>query len=70
MEERTGVSNFKGSPVTLLGRGLKAGDHSPEFHVVDTDLNPVAADTEKTGIARKGSSNRSFPSCKMNKNSK
>ncbi len=42
MEERTGVSNFKGSPVTLLGPDLKTGDLAPDFQVVDTDLKPIS----------------------------
>jgi len=41
MPARTGVSSFKGRPVTLLGAGLKTGDRAPDFHVVDTALNPV-----------------------------
>ncbi len=42
MEERTGVTRFKGDPVTLLGPELKVGDKAPDFRVVDTDLSPVA----------------------------
>lgn len=42
MKERTGVTSFKGNPVTLLGPELKTGDQAPNFQVVDTDLNPVS----------------------------
>lgn len=42
MEERAGVTSFKGDPVTLLGSELKIGDQAPDFRVVDTDLNPVS----------------------------
>jgi thiol peroxidase len=42
MEERKGVTNFKGNPVTLLGPALKPGDKAPDFRVVDTALTPVA----------------------------
>jgi thiol peroxidase len=41
MEERTGIVTFKGTPVTLLGPALKAGDKAPDFRVVDTALTPV-----------------------------
>ncbi|HTY20873.1 MAG TPA: thiol peroxidase [Geobacteraceae bacterium] len=41
MEERSGITNFKGNPVTLLGPALKVGDRAPEFLVVDTSLSPV-----------------------------
>ncbi len=41
MEERTGITAFKGNPVTLLGPELKVGDIAPDFRVVDTDLAPV-----------------------------
>lgn len=41
MEERSGVTKFKGNPVTLLGPALKAGDRAPEFMAVDTALTPV-----------------------------
>lgn len=42
MEERSGVTKFKGNPVTLLGPALKVGDKAPEFLVVDTALTPVS----------------------------
>jgi thiol peroxidase len=41
MQERIGVVTFKGSPVTLLGPGIKAGDKAPDFRVVDTAMTPV-----------------------------
>lgn len=41
MEERTGITTFKGSPVSLLGPELKIGDQAPDFQVVDTDLKPI-----------------------------
>jgi thiol peroxidase len=52
MEERTGITTFKGNPVTLLGPALKVGDKAPDFRVVDTSLAPVTlADTRgKTRI--------------------
>ncbi len=42
MQERKGVVTFKGSPMTLLGPEIQAGDKAPEFHVVDTALAPVS----------------------------
>lgn len=41
MEERTGITAFKGNPVTLLGPALDVGDRAPDFRMVDTDLAPV-----------------------------
>ena len=38
MEERTGITSFKGNPVTLLGPELQVGDKAPDFLVVDTSL--------------------------------
>ncbi len=47
MEERAGITTFKGSPVTLLGPALKVGDNAPDFQVVDTSLTPVTLGTFK-----------------------
>jgi thioredoxin-dependent peroxiredoxin len=41
MEERTGITTFKGNPVTLLGPALKVGDRAPDFRVVDAALAGV-----------------------------
>lgn len=41
MNERTGITTFKGNPVTLLGPELKVGDIAPDFAAVDTTLTPV-----------------------------
>jgi len=41
--ERPGAITFKGSPMTLLGRELKVGDHIPEFQVQN------AADMQAVG---------------------
>ena len=38
---------MKGNPLTLIGPELQAGDHAPDFSVVDGTLSPV--DLEKTG---------------------
>ncbi len=45
MNERNGITTFKGNPVTLLGPELKTGDKAPEFTAVDTSLAPVGIDT-------------------------
>ena len=42
MEERTGVTSFKGNPVTLLGPELKVGDKAPDFQLVTTALESVS----------------------------
>jgi len=44
MREQTGIVHFRGTPVTLIGPALKAGDKAPEFQLVDTDLRPVGLD--------------------------
>ena len=41
MEERSGITTFKGNPVTLLGPTLKVGNRAPDFRVVDNGLTPV-----------------------------
>jgi thioredoxin-dependent peroxiredoxin len=40
--ERAGATTLKGSPFTLIGPELKAGDKAPDFHVVDSSLKPVS----------------------------
>jgi len=42
MTERTGELTFKGSPLTLLGPKLKAGDLAPEFSLLKSDLSPLS----------------------------
>lgn len=39
--ERQGATTFKGSPLTLVGPELKAGDKAPDFEVVDVKMQPV-----------------------------
>ena len=41
LNERNGVVNIRGNPVTLLGPDLVVGDDAPEFRVVDGDFNEV-----------------------------
>ena len=41
MEERSGITTFKGNPVTLLGPELKVGDKAPDFSLVDNSLTSV-----------------------------
>ena len=41
MEERSGITSFKGNPVILLGPELKVGDKAPDFSLVDNSLTPV-----------------------------
>src|SRR5258707_4857667 len=45
--ERPGATTMKGNPLTLIGPELQAGDHAPDFSVVDGTLSPV--NLEKTG---------------------
>src|SRR5260370_27103082 len=45
--ERHGATTMKGNPLTLIGPELQAGDHAPDFSVVDGTLSTV--NLEKTG---------------------
>ncbi len=42
MEERKGLITFKGTPLTLVGPSIGAGDKAPDFTATDNDLNPVS----------------------------
>jgi thiol peroxidase len=39
--ERPGATTLKGTPMTLIGPALKAGDAAPDFILVDKGLKPV-----------------------------
>jgi len=41
-QERTGVATFKGSPITLVGPELKAGDSAPDFVISKNLLEEVS----------------------------
>ncbi len=41
MIERNDVVSLKGNPITLLGYEVKIGDKTPDFFVVDNELNPI-----------------------------
>ena len=41
MEERKDVITMKGQPLTLLGKGLEAGEAAPDFEVLANDLSAV-----------------------------
>jgi thiol peroxidase len=41
VENRTGIITIHGSPLTLVGNGLKVGDPAPDFELLDNDLSPV-----------------------------
>lgn len=40
--ERSGVITFQGSPLTLIGPALRAGERAPGFSVLDAELKPVS----------------------------
>jgi thiol peroxidase len=40
--ERSGVITFQGSPLTLVGPALRAGDKAPGFTVLDDELKPLS----------------------------
>ncbi len=44
VQERTGIVTFKGTPMTLLGPELRAGDPAPQFELTAGDLSPVNLD--------------------------
>jgi thiol peroxidase len=39
--ERSGVTTFRGRPVTLLGPEVRVGETAPDFTVLANDLSPV-----------------------------
>ncbi len=41
VKERTGVTTFKGMPLTLVGEGVSVGDKAPDFTLLDNDLGTV-----------------------------
>lgn len=45
VKERPGAMTFKGTPLTLVGPELKAGDKAPAFEAVDKSLQPVTLDS-------------------------
>lgn len=49
-EERKGAATFQGSPLTLIGPELKAGDKAPDFKLMGTDLKPVTLANSKGKI--------------------
>jgi thiol peroxidase len=49
--ERPGGTTFKGTPLTLLGPELKAGDRAPDFQAVDKTMQPVTLENT-AGSAR------------------
>lgn len=40
-QERTGVTTFKGNPLTLIGPQITVGQRAPEFQVLAQDLSSV-----------------------------
>ncbi|MBV9850039.1 MAG: thiol peroxidase [Armatimonadetes bacterium] len=51
--ERPGAITFKGSPMTLVGKELKVGDHAPDFQLqAADDLSPVTWNDLSAGGTR------------------
>lgn len=42
MIEREDATTLMGKPMTLIGPELKPGDMAPDFHVVDSSMQPVS----------------------------
>jgi thioredoxin-dependent peroxiredoxin len=43
--ERTGVTAFRGRPVTLIGPQLRTGDRAPDFSIVAPDMSPITLES-------------------------
>ena len=41
MQERTGIVESRGKPLTLVGNEVKVGDTAPDFETLNADLKPV-----------------------------
>ncbi|MCP4581070.1 MAG: thiol peroxidase [candidate division Zixibacteria bacterium] len=41
MNERTGIVEMKGKPLTLIGSEIKVGDMAPDFEAMDNSLQPI-----------------------------
>ena|SRR5690242_9425705 len=48
--ERPGATTLRGSPKTLIGPELKAGDKAPDFHAVDDSLKPIDLGATGEGV--------------------
>ena len=49
--ERAGATTLKGTPLTLVGPELKAGDAAPDFSLVECAYGPVLNVIEKAGFS-------------------
>ncbi len=45
--ERTGMTSFRGIPVTLTGNEVKVGDSAPDFTALDVNMAPVTLSSFK-----------------------
>ncbi len=52
MSKREGAVKFKGSPKTLVGPQLKAGDSAPDFACLNQGLEPVTLASTPSGKVR------------------
>lgn len=41
MQERTGITKFRGQPLTLIGNPVNPGDKAPDFRVVNNSLEEI-----------------------------
>src|SRR5262245_46103976 len=48
--ERTGATTLRGTPKTLLGPELHAGDQAPDFAAIDDSLKPVTLSSTGQGV--------------------
>jgi thiol peroxidase len=50
MNERTGIVEMKGKPLTLVGNEVKVGDEAPDFVALDNNLTPIKLSSFKGKI--------------------
>ncbi len=52
IDQREGAVTFHGTPMTLVGRELRAGDRAPAFSVLTTEMKPYTLDDLTDGGKR------------------
>ena len=50
VQERTGITTFRGKSVTLLGTAVNVGDKAPDFTVIANDMSPVTLASSRGSV--------------------
>lgn len=50
MQERKGIVEMRGKPLTLVGNEIKVGDKAPDFETLDTNLQPIKLSSYKNKV--------------------